>query len=160
MEPFNHHMLTLAREARGLTQAELAERLSVGQGTLSKYETGVNIPPDEFVSHVGGFLGFPDEFFRQEGRPYGFPPFHYRKRKKLSAKALGRIIAEMNIRRIHIKKLSVSFGLQTNGLFPEISLDEFRGSSKGRATIEDVARSVRRVLDAAQRPDRLPCRHH
>ena len=69
METFNHYMLTLARESRGFTQDELAERLSVGQGTLSKYETGVNMPPREFVSHLGGSLGYPEAFFYQPGRP-------------------------------------------------------------------------------------------
>ena len=35
-DKFNQHMLTLARDARGLTQPELAASLSIGQGTLSK----------------------------------------------------------------------------------------------------------------------------
>ena len=66
-------MLTLAREARGFTQAELADRLSVAQGTLSKYETGVNAPPFEFVPHLSGFLGFPEAFFIKLGARTGFP---------------------------------------------------------------------------------------
>jgi len=143
MGPFNHYMVVLARESRGLTQDELAERLSIGQGTLSKYETGINAPSPDFASLLGASLGYPSAFFYQEGRPYGFPPFHYRKRKKLSAKALGRIVAEMNIRRMHIKQLTISFGLKTNRFIPEINRDEFQGKSRRHATIEDVARSVR-----------------
>ena len=106
MQKFNHHMLTLAREARGLTQAELSARLSIGQGTLSKYENGIFPAPDDFVSELGRALGYPTAFFYQLDQPYGFPPFHYRKRKKLSVKALGRIGAEMNLRRIHVSKLA------------------------------------------------------
>lgn len=143
MGPFNHYMLVLARESRGLTQDELARQLSIGQGTLSKYETGVSTPPEEAVFELGASLRYPLAFFYQEGRPYGFPPFHYRKRKKLSAKALGRIVAEMNIRRMHIKNLIISFGLKTNRFIPEVNRDEFQGKSKRRPTIEDVARSVR-----------------
>ncbi len=143
MDQFNHHMLTLAREARGLTQAELADRLKVTQGTLSKYETGMNVPPPEFVAELGQALGYPPSFFAQDGRPYGFPPFHYRKRKKLSAKALGKIVAEMNIRRMHVKKLAVAFGIQSNRFIPEVNIDEYQGKSRRRASIEDVARSVR-----------------
>lgn len=143
MQRFNHHMLTLAREARGLTQSELATRIRVGQGTLSKYENGVNVPPDEFCAVLGRGLGYPPAFFYQPEQPYGFPPFHYRRRKKMSAKALGRVIAEMNIRRIHIKKLAQSFDLKPNNYIPEVDRDEFRGTARRPLEIEDIARAVR-----------------
>ncbi len=135
-------MLTLAREARGLTQGELAARVSVGQGTLSKYETGVSVPPAEFVTELPAAVGYPESFFYQAGQPYGFPPFHYRRRKKLSAKALGRIVAEMNIRRMHVQRLLLSFEMSSN-LIPEIDRDEYRGRSRRDATAEEIARSVR-----------------
>ena len=93
MEKFNHYMMTLARDSRGFTQAELAEKLSIGQGTLSKYETGFADPPPEFIGDMSNVLGYLPAFFFEPGRPYGLPPFHFRRRKKLSAKALGRIIA-------------------------------------------------------------------
>src|SRR5260370_28750454 len=107
MEEFNHHMMTLARDSRGLTQAELAAKLGVMQGTLSKYETGFHQPPLDFVADVSDALNYPMAFFYEMGRPYGLPPFHYRRRKKLSAKALARIVAEMNIRRLHLTKLLI-----------------------------------------------------
>lgn len=135
--------MTLARDARGLTQAELATRLGLGQGTVSKYETGFSDPPAEFITQLGQALEFPPDFFFEPGRPYGMPPFHYRRRKKLSAKALARIVAEMNIRRIHLKKLLISFEWRTNAFIPEIDRDDYRGKSKGHITIEDAARLVR-----------------
>jgi Zn-dependent peptidase ImmA (M78 family)/transcriptional regulator with XRE-family HTH domain len=143
MERFNHHIMTLARDSRGLTQAELATQLGVMQGTLSKYETGFQEPPKEFVCDLSGALGYPEAFFYEVGRPYGLPPFHYRRRKKLSAKTLGRIVAEMNIRRIHIEKLLVSFEWKTNAFIPEIDPDDYRGRGKSFLSVEDVARSVR-----------------
>lgn len=136
-------MLTLARDSRGMTQADLADKMGMGQGTLSKYETGVLDAPDEFADDAGVALDYPAKFFFQQGRPYGFPPFHFRKRKKLSAKALGKIIAEMNIRRMHVEKLSVSFRINTNRFIPEIDRDEFQGRSKQIATLDDMARSLR-----------------
>lgn len=145
MEKFNHYMMTLARDSRGLTQAELAERLDVGQGTLSKYETGFAEPPSEFVSQLAEELGFLPAFFYEPGRPYGLPPFHYRRRKKLSAKALARIVAEMNIRRLHISKLLISFGSRTNRFIPEIDADEYRGKSRGPLMPEDAARVIREM---------------
>jgi Zn-dependent peptidase ImmA (M78 family)/transcriptional regulator with XRE-family HTH domain len=146
MEQFNHHMLNLARDARGLTQLELAALLRVGQGTLSKYETGIGEPPDEFfVSAISNVLGYQASFFSEPGRPYGFPPFHYRKRKKLSGKALGRIVAEMNIRRIHIQKMIVSYEMKPSTLIPEIDRSEYQGSMKRPLNVEDVARTIREM---------------
>jgi Zn-dependent peptidase ImmA (M78 family)/transcriptional regulator with XRE-family HTH domain len=136
-------MLTLARESRGYTQAELAVAADFGQGTLSKYETGMLQPPDLAVEALSRSLSYPAEFFFQVGHPYGFPPFHYRKRKKLSAKALGRIVAEMNIRRMHVQKLSISFSERGNRFIPEIDMDEFQGLSRKRPDVESVARTIR-----------------
>jgi Zn-dependent peptidase ImmA (M78 family)/transcriptional regulator with XRE-family HTH domain len=143
MEDFNYHMLTLAREARGLTQAELSTQVGLGQGTLSKYENGILVPPSDFLAVAANALNYPESFFHQQGQPYGFPPFHYRKRKKLSAKSLGRIVAEMNIRRMHVRKLILSFEMKSNRFLPEVDLDEYQGSTKRRPDIEDVARSIR-----------------
>ena len=145
MERFNHHMMTLARDSRGLTQAELAARLGVMQGTLSKYETGFHDPPTELVEAISSALDYPEAFFYEAGRPYGLPPFHYRRRKKLSAKALARIVAEMNIRRLHLMKMLVSFSWKTNVFIPEIDRNEYRGKSRGEPTIEEIARSVREM---------------
>ncbi len=145
MTKFNPHMLTLARDARSLTQEELAILVSVGQGTLSKYETGIQEPPHSFVQALGQALGYPDEFFYEAGRPYGLPPFHYRRRKKLSKKVLGRIVAEMNIRRIHLSKMLLSFERKSNTFIPEIDRDDYMGKSKAPLSIEDVARTVREL---------------
>lgn len=143
MEKFNHHMLTLARDARAITQEGLAKQLGIWQGTLSKYENGSLEVPDEFLAVIARALKYPREFFYQPGRPYGFPPFHYRKRKKLSARALDKIVAEMNIRRMHVDKLKRSFEIKTNRFIPEIDMDEYQGKSKRVPDIEDVARSIR-----------------
>lgn len=143
MDRFNPHMLVLARDARGLTQPELAAIVGITQGTLSKFETGVKTPPERFAETAGRALGYPASFFDQPDRPYGFPPFHYRKRKKLSAKALGRIVAEMNIRRMHVRKMLPSYAQRANRFIPEIDRDEYTPLRKGRLDVEDVARSVR-----------------
>jgi Zn-dependent peptidase ImmA (M78 family)/transcriptional regulator with XRE-family HTH domain len=147
IERFNHHMMTLARESRGHTQAELSTLASIAQGTLSKYETGAAEPPPEFVSEIAGVLDYPTNFFFEPGRPYGFPPFHYRKRKKLSAKVLGRIVAQMNIRRMHIQKMGVSFDIRTamKTRIPEIDSDDYVAGTRGKLSVEDVARSLREM---------------
>lgn len=142
---FNHHMMILARESRGLTQSELSTATKLKQGTLSKYETGFLIPPEDAIDDIARALGYPNEFFFQMGAPYGLPPFHYRRRKKLSAKAIGKIVAEMNIRRIHIKKLLISFEWKTNAFIPEIDQDDYRGKSTRYITPSDAARVMREM---------------
>lgn len=143
MTKFNHHMLTLARDVRALTQGELADRVGITQGMLSKYENGVHDVPEDFVSDLARALNYPPRFFYQSGHTYGFPPFHYRKRKKLTKKALGRIVAEMNIRRMHVTRLLTSYPLETNRFIPEIDRDEYQGRTRKPVTVDDLARSVR-----------------
>jgi Zn-dependent peptidase ImmA (M78 family)/transcriptional regulator with XRE-family HTH domain len=145
MDWFNHHLLIVAREARAMTQGELAASISLAQGTLSKYETGMLEPPADIVKQLAAMLGYPESFFFQNDRPYGFPPYHYRKRKKISAKMLGRVSAEMNIRRMHIRQMCLSFPSSTNRFIPEIDPDEYHGDHKRRLTPEDAARTVREM---------------
>lgn len=153
MQGFNHHMLCLARDACGLTQSDMARRLGIGQGTYSKYETGILSPPDEAVEQIVSVLGkFPSSFFSQNEQPYGFPPFHFRKRRKLGVKALSRIVAEMNIRRMHVKKMITSYKTAHTGLIPEIDVDEYQGTSKKRATTEDLARHLRELWGVPRGP--------
>lgn len=145
MGDFNHYLMTLAREARGLTQAELAARIGITQGTLSKYESGLKEPPADFVAVLSETLEYAPSFFYEVGRPYGLPPFHYRRRKALSAKALAKIVAEINIRRMHVTTLLKSFEWKTNAFIPEIDPDEYQGRRRAVLTPEEAARSVREM---------------
>lgn len=149
---FNYNMLCLARDSRELTQSGLADRMKIAQGTLSKYETGLLVPPEDVVREFAKVLAYPESFFFQSEQAYGFPPFHFRKRKKLSQKALNRIIAEMNIRRMHVKRLALSYERDSTGLIPEVDMDEYQGISKRRPTIEDVAQHVREAWGVPRGP--------
>jgi Zn-dependent peptidase ImmA (M78 family)/transcriptional regulator with XRE-family HTH domain len=150
MQQFNHHLLCLARDAREFTQAGLAQKMNITQGTQSKYEAGLLLPSDEVLKQLSEALQFPVSFFLQPEQPYGFPPFHFRKRKKLGTKALNRIIAEMNICRMHVKRLCVSYERGEVGFIPEIDADQYQGFSKRRSAIDnripaidDIAQHVR-----------------
>ena len=135
--------MAIARDSEKLTQTDLAQMIGVKQGTISKYEAGIMEPPDDFVDELSEKLGFEIDFFFQTGRPYGMPPFHYRRRKKLGAKALAKMIAEMNIRRMHLAILVRSYQPHSNGFIPEIDRDEYRGGHGREFTVEDAARQVR-----------------
>lgn len=153
MAGFNHHMLCLARDTCGMTQAEFALKLGIGQGTLSKYEAGLLSPPDETIDDFVRTIGrYTRKFFFQPEQPYGFPPFHFRKRKKLGVKALSRIVAEMNVRRMHVKKLCVSYPQKASGFIPEVDLDEYQGTSKKTPTIDDLARHIRELWGVPNGP--------
>jgi len=122
---FNPDMLRLARDARELTQAQLAEKSGVTQAFISKLEHGLNSSPgDDALKAISKVLGFPREFFFQRERAIGFPHFHYRKRSKLGAKPLARIGALINIRRQHIAKLLRSYEIAVAKPIPQIDLDE------------------------------------
>jgi Zn-dependent peptidase ImmA (M78 family)/transcriptional regulator with XRE-family HTH domain len=149
---FNHNLLCMARDSRELTQAGLADLMKIGQGTLSKYETGLLEPPPDVVRDFADVLSYPKAFFFQSEQAYGFPPFHFRKRKKLSSKSLNRIIAEMNIRRMHVKRLVHSYERDSTGFIPEIDLDEYQGISKRRPSVEDIAQHVREAWKVPRGP--------
>lgn len=124
-ENFNPDMLKLARDARELTQAELAERSGITQAFISKLEHGLNTQPGEdALERISKALGFPSAFFFQRDRALGLPHFHFRKRAKLGAKPLARIEAVINIRRQHIAKLLRSYEFEVTKPIPQIDLDE------------------------------------
>ena len=45
------------RAARGLSQDDLAAELGVSQGTISKWERGLNLPPHALVPKIARALG-------------------------------------------------------------------------------------------------------
>ena len=127
VECFNRHMMILARESRDLTQSGLAKALGgVSQGTISKYESGIKEPTPDFLSDLSKILKYKREFFFEHSRLSGMPPFHYRRRKSLGTKALSKMVAEMNVRRIHLQILLRSYEEKYYKRIPEIDRDEYR----------------------------------
>lgn len=57
MSPLNPDMLVLARESRGYTQTELATRVDVSPGYVSKVEKGIVAPSDGHVTALAEALG-------------------------------------------------------------------------------------------------------
>lgn len=122
---FNADMLKLARDARELTQADLAKAADVTQALVSKIENGlIAQPSDDVVEKLARAVNRPSSFFYQQERLVGFPHFHYRKRARLGTKALARIAAIINIRRQHILKLLRSYEHAAEKPIPQIDLDE------------------------------------
>lgn len=125
--PFNRAMLEVARAARGFTQGELASRAGVTQALVSKIENGITADPTpETVSAFAEALGLPLDFFYSQEQPHGLPPFHYRKRAKLGKRALDKIEADINLRRIHLARLMRSYDPSPEREFPSIDLERLQ----------------------------------
>jgi Zn-dependent peptidase ImmA (M78 family)/DNA-binding XRE family transcriptional regulator len=133
-ERFNRDMLMVARAARGFTQDELAKQAGVTQALISKIENGLTLDPtSDTVSALARALEFPEDFFYSSEKPHGLPPFHFRKRASLGSKALAKIEADINIRRIHLDRLLKSFELLASKEFPLIDLDKNQWSPRDAA---------------------------
>jgi Zn-dependent peptidase ImmA (M78 family)/transcriptional regulator with XRE-family HTH domain len=136
-DPINPEMLTIARESRGFTQAELSARAQVTQGQISKIESGAAQPSAEVLSALAHALAYPESFFRQNGRMYGpsISEFFHRKKASVSVRALDKIHAQINIRRLQIGHLLRSWELEEK--MPRFDVEDFGGDP------EEVARAVR-----------------
>ncbi len=107
MSKFNAEMLILAREARQLSQKELAAKIGVKQGTLSKMENEL-LDLEEHIPKLCEVLDFPESFFQQKGGRYEVSAHHYRKKVSIPNKELARIKAIINILKMNIEKFMLS----------------------------------------------------
>ena len=106
----NPNMIVLAREARGLTQSELAEQIGMSPTNLSKIERsdiGIN---DEVLETIADKTDYPVSFFKQSGdiMPENL---NYRKREVVAQKLITPIHAKVNIIRRHVHFLTMALDI-------------------------------------------------
>jgi Zn-dependent peptidase ImmA (M78 family)/transcriptional regulator with XRE-family HTH domain len=141
--PFNPGLLLLARQYRGKSQAEIAQRARLTQGHYSRVENGLLPagPSEDTVGRIAEVLGFPPIFFSQPDRIYGLPlsvhPMH-RKRADVGERALQQLHAELNIRLMHIRRLLSVIELEPEWTFPEIDIDEGGGPERIAAKVRQT----------------------
>ncbi len=99
----NTSMFALAREARGISQMELADKIGTSQVNINRWETGTFDINKEAFAQIVSVLDFPESFFFQEGEIA--PPTFYRKRDKVSKKILDVVDANINLYRLQIGAL-------------------------------------------------------
>lgn len=95
---FQPDKLRLVREARGLSQASLAELSGIAQGTVSKLESGVLLPNREQASSIAAVLQVRPTYFYRADRIVGDGPGELFHRKRVTGvKQLNKINAQMNM---------------------------------------------------------------
>ena len=125
-ERFNPQMLTLARQTRGLSQAQTSTRAGVGQSLVSKYESGIMAPRDQHMEQLATALDYPIGFFSQNliVKGPGIGEIFHRKRASTSAKILGKFHAVAEVRRFDTDKLLNSWPI-TEPAVPFLPIDEY-----------------------------------
>jgi len=138
LNKFNPEMLVLARDLRGVTQKEVALSAGLSQGLVSQIEARTRDATDDSERRIAEALRLPVEFFRQEENYSGFgiSMVYYRKNSSALVKHLKRLQAEVNLRRIHLKRLLRGVNLQTPKQFQFMDIGE-------HGTPEDVAIRLR-----------------
>ena len=110
VENVNTNMIVLAREARGITQAELADLIGMSATNLSKIERndiGIN---DEVLETIAEKTDYPPHFFKQSGEIMP-ENLNYRKREVVAQKLITPIHAQVNIFRKHIHFLTMALNI-------------------------------------------------
>lgn len=146
----NPKRLTEAREAKGITMAELARILDVSRQAVSAFEKGIKSPSPETLSQICRILGFPERFFvSKEGSPDINGPVHFRsratatKKDRISGKAKGRwvsLILNECCNYVHLPDV----------ILPNIDIPDFECLQND--DIEDIATQVRRFWNLRDGP--------
>jgi Zn-dependent peptidase ImmA (M78 family)/transcriptional regulator with XRE-family HTH domain len=100
----NIGMLTLAREAKGYTQKDLADQIGCNQSRLSRIEAGELMPQESDIQNLVRALGQSRDFFFQQGETMPASVSFYRKTQTLPLKMLRQCNAQMNIHRLEIEQ--------------------------------------------------------
>jgi len=145
---FNGDMLRLARLRKRLHQTEAASRLNITQSLLSRYENRLNVPRDDLVALAARVYDVRQTFFYQTDPIYGPPvSIHpmWRKKADVSARELDGIVAELNIRAMHLRRFLESVDVKFSSPLPRLDIDEY-------ADAEEVAGLLRAHWGVPQGP--------
>ena len=137
-------MLVLARESRGMTQADLAQVMSresagtpVSQGYVSKAEAGRLEVTGSRLDVYAAALGYPPAVLCADPEIHGVGVglVHHRKRASLGAPALRRIHAELALARMQASALLALADVKPRHGFRRIPVDDFDTPSDAAVTL-------------------------
>jgi Zn-dependent peptidase ImmA (M78 family)/transcriptional regulator with XRE-family HTH domain len=124
--PFNVEMFLLARDLRGMTQKDVAQAAGFTQPFISQIQSGEREASADVVVRLADAVQVKPEFFAQAEQitGLGLSMVFYRKRTGSLASHLHRLQAEVNLRRIHVKKLLHGVNLRTPHTFEKQDIAE------------------------------------
>jgi len=143
---FNPEMLILAREKLGWTQSRLASQVSFTQASISRYESGVIVPPEEHVEELSSCLGCPTSYFYLDERVYAASSMFHRSRASLTIGEERRIHAQVNELRIRAAVLLREAHIESRYQFHRLEI--------GTGTPEESARRLRQLWQLPPGPVR------
>jgi len=146
-------MLVLARESRGMTQADVAAAMSlagetaVSQGYVSRAESGRLAVNGERLELYAKALRYPSHLLCTGGDVHGIGVglVHHRKRASLGAQALRRIHAELALSRLHVRALVAAAVDEQPHRYRPLEVDDLD-------TPADAARTLRREWEMPPGP--------
>jgi Zn-dependent peptidase ImmA (M78 family)/DNA-binding XRE family transcriptional regulator len=106
--PANGLMLRLARQKKQLSQIDAAAKLGIEQSMLSRLENGLAEAREEILVRASDVYDMPISFFFLTDPIYGAPvSVHpmWRRKADVSGREMDAVIAELNIRVIHLRRL-------------------------------------------------------
>ncbi|EOE1542377.1 ImmA/IrrE family metallo-endopeptidase [Providencia rettgeri] len=146
----NPNRLTEAREAKGLTMAELARVLDISRQAISSFEKGLKNPSPDTLSMISKVLGFPERFFlSNEGSPQIEGAVHFRsrstatKKERIKGKTKGRWVSL-------IVRECMKYVQLPDVELPPIDIPDFEILED--ADIEEIATKVRRYWNMGDGP--------
>jgi Zn-dependent peptidase ImmA (M78 family)/transcriptional regulator with XRE-family HTH domain len=120
MTAFYGGLLKLAREVRGWSQATLADRSGIAQGSISRYEKGLQQPSEAQVAALSVATGAAPAFFADgEARPAAVM---YRSRSLRSARLEAHVRARLNVARFVAQRLLADIEIETVARFPDADM--------------------------------------
>lgn len=132
MQVVNANLLRTARQLRGFQQGDAAKRLGVSQAMLSRFENQLSAITDDVLKKAAEVYDLPESFFRQPdpvlGAPVSLHPM-WRKKASVSARELDQILAELNLRAMHLRRLLDAVDVEATFELPQLPIDEFGGDA-------------------------------
>jgi Zn-dependent peptidase ImmA (M78 family) len=129
----NPDLLRIARQLRGLQQGDAAARLGISQAMLSRVENRLSMFSAELVERAAAAFALPWTFFVQSdtvlGAPVSVHPM-WRKKASVTAKEMDQIVAEINLRLMHLRRLLQSVEIDAIYTVPSLPFDEFESAER------------------------------
>lgn len=134
VDAFNGAKLQLARDFRGLTQSELAQKVVVSDGLISLYENGKKgDPPREIVEALSDALGFrPGFFYGPLNDAFKENECSFRHKRKASERIKAKIQAQGTLLCMVVDQLRgvLKFPKLNVPSFPSVSEDEIESAAE------------------------------